>query len=221
MVRLTAMGMNPSRNAFKRARLGLDAQQAVDEYKARSVWGAWWKLDEKVRRRYFTQDERDFITRYGARLDEIACFRTNPSNDDEAHFLRVCVGEDEPRTPRERLWLVVHLVCRYERSANRAARADLAEHDASALRAENRAVKAKTDHLERHLATLAKDLRVATGDEPPSIHNVRWASFLFDKPETFGPPPVRVVVTAKTRGAAIGLLSAAGVRPYGVARSAN
>ena len=68
------MGHNPTKNPFRRARLGLDvgAQQAVGEYKARSVWGAWWQLDEKVRRRYFTKDQRDFITRYGARLDEIA-----------------------------------------------------------------------------------------------------------------------------------------------------
>jgi hypothetical protein len=51
------MGHNESRNTFKRTRLGLDltAQQAVDEYKARSVWAAWWSLDEKVRRRHFTR----------------------------------------------------------------------------------------------------------------------------------------------------------------------
>ena len=42
------MGHNPTKNPFRRARLGLDVdtQAAVDEYKTRSVWSAWWQLDE-------------------------------------------------------------------------------------------------------------------------------------------------------------------------------
>ena len=101
------MSNNPTRNPFRRARLGLDDQQAVDEYKARSVWSAWWALDETLRRRYFTRDERAFITRYGARLDELASYRDGPRNEKEEHFLRVCGGEEEPESPRERLWLLV------------------------------------------------------------------------------------------------------------------
>ncbi len=87
--------------------------------------------------------------------------------------------------------------------------------------AKNRALKAKTDHLERHLATLARDLRVATGEERPRVQNVQWASFLFDGPEMVGPPPVRLILTTKTRGVPVSLLTAAGLRPHGVARSAS
>ena len=64
------MGHDTNKN-FRSASLGLDAvnQHAVDEYKARSVWSAWWQLGVKVRRRFFTKDKRNFVTRYGARLD--------------------------------------------------------------------------------------------------------------------------------------------------------
>lgn len=169
------MGRNPTRNPFRRTRLGLEAgtQHAVDEYKARSVCSACWQLDENVRKRYFTKDERGFITRYGARLDELACFRTNPSNEREAHFLRVCVGQEDPRTDRERLWLIVHLVCRYERAVERAARTDLAELDAIALRAENRALKAKSDHLERYIVTLTREASATQVGADPHISNAR------------------------------------------------
>ena len=148
------MGQNPTKNPFRRARLGLDSQQAVDEYKARSVWRAWWELDEKVRRRYFTKDERAFITRYGSRLDALASYREPPSNEKEAHFVSVCMGDAEPNTPRERMWLIVQLVCRFDAVATRSARADLAEHDAFALGAENTKLKAKNDHLEAFIVTL-------------------------------------------------------------------
>ncbi len=140
------MGHNPTKNPFRAARLGLDVQGAVDEYKARSVWGMWWKLDERVRRRYFTKDECDFVTRYGARLDEIAWHCVEPRTAAEKHFLSVCVGTEKLRSDRERLRLRVQKVCRCERSTGRAAQADLAEHDSAASRAESRALKVKTAH---------------------------------------------------------------------------
>lgn len=172
------MGHNPTKNPFRRARLGLDVgtQAAVDEYKARSVWSVWWQLDEAVRRRYFTRDERTFITRYGARLDEIACHVAVPRNDAERHFLQVCMGECEPQTDRAGLWLHVHLVCRYERAMSRAGRADLAEHRAIALQAENRALQAKSDHLEAYVLRLASELSAATGERNPGMCNVVYAS---------------------------------------------
>ena len=175
------MGMNPSRNPFKRARLGLDAQQAVDEYKARSVWRAWWELDEKVRRRYFTKDERAFITRYGSRLDALASYRELPSNEKERHFVSVCMGDAEPSTPRERMWLIVQLVCRFEAAATRSARADLAEHDAFALGAENTKLKSKNDHLEAFIVALQRG-EYQLEDQPadvPSICNVVHATWRF------------------------------------------
>lgn len=202
------MGHNPSR--YKLKALSVDAQHAVDEYKARSVWGAWWKLDEKLRRRYFTREERAFITRYGARLDELACHRTNPTNEKEQHFLRVCVGEDEPATPNERLWLLVQIVCRYQRAVDRAARADLAEHDAFALRAENNALKAQNDHLERHCVSLWRQLEQATAGRPASICNVVYATLRFRKPETCGPAQAWRVMRSDRRQP-IGLLNASGI----------
>lgn len=178
------MGMNPSRNLFKRARLGLDAQQAVDEYKARSVWRAWWALDEAVRRRYFSKEERAFITRYGSRLDELASFREGPTTEKEQHFVRVCMGEEEPSTPRERLWLFVQLVCRFEEAAGRSARVDLAEHDAFALRGENRKLKARCDHLEAYIVALERgeqqlERELYQQEAPASICNVVQATMLF------------------------------------------
>ena len=175
------MGSNPSRNPFKRARLGLDAQQAVDEYKARSVWRAWWELEESVRRRYFTHEDRAFITRYGSRLDELATFRGSPQNEKEQHFVQVCMGDAEPSTARERMWLIVQLVCRFEVAATRSARADLADHDAFALRAENRKLKAKNDHLESFVVALQRG-EYQIHDQPTderSICNVVQATMRF------------------------------------------
>lgn len=210
------MGHNPTKNPFRRARLGLDvgAQEAVDEYKARSVWSAWWQLDEKIRKRYFTRPERDFVMRWGAHMDELACLRTNPETDGEHRFVQVCMGHVEPQTRRERLWLFVRMVCRFERAVTRAARADLAEHDAAVLRAENRALKAKADHLERYLVVLASELRVATGEDHPGICNVQWATCLFEGPAQFGPPPVRRVMDARRRGVPVGMLTTAGIRQF-------
>ena len=200
MVSNNVVGNNPTRNPFRRARLGLDDQQAVDEYKARSVWPAWWALDEALRRRYFTRDERAFITRYGGRLDELASYRDGPRNEKEEHFLRVCGGEAEPDSPRERLWLLVQLVCRFQRAVDRAARADLAEHDAFALRAENAALKAKIDHLERYALRLQRE-RGAAAAENPSVCNVVWATGLFaPREKVLGPPPVRFILSAARRG---------------------
>lgn len=196
------MGNNPSRNPFKRARLGLDAQQAVDEYKARSVWVAWWALDEAVRRRYFTKDERAFITRYGSRLDELATHRDGPKNEKEQHFVRVCMGDTEASTDRERLWLFVQLVCRFDSAASRSARADLAEHDAFALRAENRKLKSKNDHLESYIGALQRGERQLE-DQPVDqmICNVVWATSLFELNEPMvGPPSMCAIVSTARRG---------------------
>ena len=203
------MGHNPSR--YKLKALSVDAQHAVDEYKARSVWSTWWALDEKLRRRYFTSDERAFVTRYGARLDEIACHRDDPRTEKEQHFLRVCVGDEEPTSPRERLWLLVQLVCRFQRAVDRAARADLAEHDAFALRAENDALKAKIDHLERYVVSLSSTLRAqADGVPKTGLDNVRWASLVVKGAEVCGPPAMRFAIRP---GRPVGLLTARGIVP--------
>ncbi len=204
------MGHNPRHRST--AHLSTDAQAVVDEYKARSAWGAWWSLSEPVRRRYFTHDERLFVTRYGARLDELACMRVVPRNDAERHFVQVCIGELEPSGDRERLWLRVQLVCRYERSVTRAAEADLARHDAAALRAENRALKAQVDHLEGYVHQLFNELRHYTGTPSFPTCNVVHASLQFRRPETMGPPARRFVITAASRGEPVGRLTGAGLR---------
>jgi len=180
------VGHNDSR--YKLKALGADAQIAVDEYKARSVWGAWWSLPEATRRRFFTADERKLITRYGARLDELACLRDNPRDDSEKHFIDVCVTTGtEPRSAIERLWLLVQVVCRYQRSVERAARADMAEHDAVALWAENRALKAQNDHLELFTVRLQRELKELRGDAPRSLCNVDYVTPHFRVPEFVGP----------------------------------
>lgn len=92
---------------------------------------------------------KNFIRRYGARLDELARIRALPSNDDEQHFLTVCMGHAEPRSDRERLWLYAQMVCRYEKSLQRAARTDLVEHENDALRIENRRLRGDLAASER------------------------------------------------------------------------
>jgi hypothetical protein len=140
------IGPNPSTNRFKQARLSVDAQHTVDEYKARSVWSAWWSLDENRRRRYFTREERAFITRYGARLDEIACHRAFPKNETSASG---CLCSSSVASSGS--WSALH-------------GADLAEHDSAALRAENRALKAQVDHYERRMLMLQRDLEAVDDD---------------------------------------------------------
>ncbi len=135
-----------------------------------------------------------------------------PANDKEAHFLRVCVGEEEPTSPRERLWLLVQLVCRYQRAVDRAARADLAEQDAFALRAENRALKAKNDHLERYAHGLAKRVQRMDEERPPSVCNVVWVTPRFRRPEVCGPVQQWRVMSEAQRGVPIGVLTANGLR---------
>ena len=130
------MSHNPSRNPFRRTALGLDDQEAVDEYKARSIWGKWWSLSEETRRRYCNDDERRWIRRYGAKLDEIACLISALRTERKKHFLEVCEGRADPSNERERLWLRVQIICRFPEVAERSARADLAEHRNAALEAE-------------------------------------------------------------------------------------
>ena len=167
------IGMNPSRNLFKQARLGIVDQRAVDAYKAASVWAIWWDLSEATRRRYFTTEERKFIRRYGAKLDEIASMRTEPANDDERHFLQVCMGHEEPRHANERLWLYVRMVCRYEGALERATRADLTEFENNAPRIEIRTLKADRIAREREYMEFLSELRMERGkDIERSIGNV-------------------------------------------------
>jgi len=210
------MGHNPTKNPFRRARLGLDVdtQAAVDEYKARSIWGAWWRLDETIRRRYFTRPERDFVARWGAHMDELACQRTNPVDDREQHFVRVCLGHEQPQTRRERLWVFVQMVCRYKRAVTRAARADLAEHDAAALRAENFALKAKCDHLEVYAHQIAEEFRAAAAAFP-EICNLSTTAANFND---FREPRGRIrFTTDEPRRPARWLLTPTGIVPNAAA----
>lgn len=87
-----------------------------------------------VRTRYFGPDELGWLRRYGARVDRLANLAAEPRNYCEKHFVRVCVGHEEPTTPRERLWLLMQVVCRYVEAADRAARTDVLEEEAVALR---------------------------------------------------------------------------------------
>ena len=175
------MGHNPSRNPFRQRRLEQHEQAAVDEYKARSVWGRWWSLSEEVRRRYFTADERKFMRRYGARLDELASLAVAPRNADEEHFLEVCARRAEPRNARERLWLIVRLVCLFEESLDRAARTDVAEHQAAALYAENRSLRRELRENERDYMEILGHLQMIRGDDgpPKAIGNVSCMTPLF------------------------------------------
>ena len=104
----------------------------------------------------------------------------------------------------------MQLVCRYQRSVDRAARADLAEHDAFALRAENNALKAKIDHFERHVGGLTRELKAAMADRPVSICNVVHMTPRFRRPENCGPMPAWRVVTKATRRP-VGWLIPAGI----------
>ena len=54
-------------------------------------------------------------------MDELACLRTNPETDAEKHFVKVCLGHEEPQTIRERLWLRELTVVRYKASLKRVA----------------------------------------------------------------------------------------------------
>jgi uncharacterized protein YifE (UPF0438 family) len=138
-------------------------------------------LSEATRRRYFTADERKFIRCYGAKLDEIACMRASPANDDELHLLQVCQRQAEPRNPRERLWLYAQLVCRYERSLQRAARTDLVEYENDALRIENRALRSDLKSLERVYMEVLTELKMERGQETLKrpIGNLVWMTHRF------------------------------------------
>ena len=81
-----------------------------------------------------------------ARLHRLATLALKPRNDRERHFVRVCLGHEQPTNARERLWQLMQVVCRYEEAAERPARTDVLEEEAGALRAFARAAKANTDH---------------------------------------------------------------------------
>ena len=124
------MGHNPSRNPFKVARETSPARLADDSYVALSRWRTFRKLDASIRTRYFGPDELAWLSRYGTRLDRLATLAAEPRNDREKHFVRVCLGHEEPTSPRERLWLLMQVMCRYEEAAERAARTDVLEEEA-------------------------------------------------------------------------------------------
>ena len=128
------MGHNPSRRTLKDT--AASAQYEVDQYKAGSIWGAWRGLKQEVCDRYFNADEIAWITRYGSRLDQIACMVAVPRNERERQFLLVCMGNEWPTSDRERLWLRAQMVCRYEGCVERASRCSRAEETAGALAAE-------------------------------------------------------------------------------------
>ena len=176
------MGHNPSRNPFKQARETSPARLADDSYVAPSRWRTFRKLDASVRTRYFGPDELGWLSRYGTRLDRLATLAVDPRNEREKHFVRVCLGHEQPTNARERLWLLMQVVCRYEEAAARAARTDVLEEEAVALRAFARAAKAKVDHLEAFALRLSSELRlttVATQPLPQPVCNVVWASARF------------------------------------------
>ena len=127
------MVRNPSRSTLKAT--AASTQQDVDAYKARSMWGAWRGLKHEVRDRYFNADEIAWITRYGSRLDQIACMVAVPRNEREKHFLGVCSRHYGPINDRERLWLRAQMVVRFEGALERSARCDQAEELAAGLAA--------------------------------------------------------------------------------------
>ncbi len=119
-----------------------------------------------------------------------------PRSDAEKHFLAVCNGDVVPRTDRERLWLRVQVVCRYEQALQRAARTDLAEHQAAALAAEVAAMRWLVQDAEEMAAELLEEIAVTRGEayalRRRSIENVRYATSLFERDEPLvGPPTIR------------------------------
>ena len=175
------MGNNPPRNPFKRTRLGIDSPTlAVDAYKARSVWGAWWSLEPETRVRYFSGAEMRFIQRYGSRLDKIASMVEEPNTAAEQHFYEVCMGTATSRNDSERLWLRVQLVCRYERSIALAARAETLEYELGPLQQENMSLRRDLRDAEKLAMDAINELRMHTGGPPPlSICNVVHATMRF------------------------------------------
>jgi hypothetical protein len=121
--------------------------------------------------------------------------------------------EEDPGAERERLWLSVHLVCRYERAVERAARTDFAALNASALPAENRALKARSDHLERRIVKLTRETGAMEIEAHPRIGNETWVFIFFDGYGMTGPPQARLLVTVDTRGVPACLLTSTGLRP--------
>jgi hypothetical protein len=106
----------------------------------------------------------------------------------------------------------VQIVCCFQGAVERAARADLAEHDAIALRAENQALKAHVAHLEIYVARLDREIRISTGELPRcSVDNVRWSSSRSRRPEICGPAPAWPVISEARRRAPIGMLTTDGV----------
>ncbi len=153
----------------------------MDAYKSRSIWGAWWSLPGETQSRYFSSAEVRFIKRYGARLDQIASMVVEPKNEGEQHFLKVCLRNAMPKNDAERLWLRAQLVCRYEQSIERAARADLAEHENATLRHELTSMQQAVLEAESVTMEMINELKMHRDEIPRRVDicNVRWASPLF------------------------------------------
>ena len=107
--------------------------------------------------------------------------RALPSNDDEQHFVTMCMGHAEPRSARELLWLYAQMVCQYERSVLRAARTYLVEHENSAPRIQNRFLKADLAAAGRSYMEIRTELKMYRGAEELTcpICNVAWATLRF------------------------------------------
>ncbi len=150
------MGGRPTRYESR----PVEAQAEVDAYKARSVWGRWWALEGGLRDRLFTPEEVQWVKRYGRKLDQLSSFAREPANDRERHFVAVCRGDAQPTTDRERLWLRVRVVCRYEASLERATRCDVAEHHAATWAHENLQLRRDVRRLEQERDLLYEELQV-------------------------------------------------------------
>ena len=174
--------MGPNISRYSIDALGPESQREVDEYKARSVWGTWWALGDEMRDRFFSREEQRWIRRYGARLDAIACMVDAPRSDAEKQFQRTCQGA-APRTDRERLWLRVQVVCRYQVAVDRAARLAMAEHLAEARGAEVASLVRINREAEEVAMELLEEVRRLGGDEDAlhrrSIRNVEWTTCRF------------------------------------------
>ncbi len=185
-------------------RIPIEAQVEVDAYKARSVWGRWWALDPGVRSRLFSDEEIRWVKRFGRKLDALASLASEPETDGERHFVAVCQGSAAPTTDRERLWLRVRVVCKYEASMERASRCDLSEHRAATLEREIRQLRRDLRRTEQERDLLLEEQQLRAGDAGAllrrSIQNVDYATPLFATPPGFTGPRCAVRLASSLPG---------------------
>ncbi len=182
-------------------RIPIEAQVEVDAYKARTVWGRWWALEDGMRSRLFSPDEIRWVARHGRRLDALASMAKEPTTEGERHFVAVCQGDAAPTTDRERLWLRVRVVCQYAASMERAARCDLAEHRATELEHENVQLLRDVRRAEGERDVLYEELQVRGGNaralQQRSIQNIDYVTPLFTTPALVGPRQLVPMVSAE------------------------